>query len=97
MTVGTAADVAAALRDADAVTILCHVRPDPDTLGSGLGLGLALSELGTTVEVAYPGTLPLPASMVGLPGSEPEWQRLAEALRGWLQTAVTPAKAGVQN
>jgi len=70
VTVGTAADVAAALRDADAVTILCHVRPDPDTLGSGLGLGLALSELGTTVEVAYPGTLPLPASMVGLPGSE---------------------------
>ncbi|MFT3899829.1 MAG: bifunctional oligoribonuclease/PAP phosphatase NrnA [Gordonia sp. (in: high G+C Gram-positive bacteria)] len=70
MTTATAADVAAALRSADAVTILCHVRPDPDTLGSGLALGQALAALGMTVEVAYPGDLSLPAAMAALPGAD---------------------------
>nr|WP_212763389.1 bifunctional oligoribonuclease/PAP phosphatase NrnA [Gordonia araii] len=58
------------LVDADAVTVLCHVRPDPDTLGSGLALGQALVGLGKTVEVAYPGDLPLPSTLDGLPGRE---------------------------
>jgi len=70
VTSATAAGVAALLRDAAAVTILCHVRPDPDTLGSGLALGQALVALGKTVEVAYPGVLPLPATMAGMPGGE---------------------------
>ena len=70
MTAATAAEVAARLRQADAVTILCHVRPDPDTLGSGLALGQALVTLGKTVEVAYPGDLSLPATMAALPGSD---------------------------
>ncbi|QKT07092.1 bifunctional oligoribonuclease/PAP phosphatase NrnA [Gordonia sp. X0973] len=70
MTAASAADVASALRGADAVTILCHVRPDPDTLGSGLALGQALVGLGMAVEVAYPGDLPLPSAMKALPGSE---------------------------
>jgi len=70
VTAATAADVAARLRQADAVTILCHVRPDPDTLGSGLALGQALATLGKSVEVAYPGDLQLPASMAALPGSD---------------------------
>ena len=33
---------------------------------------------------------------IGLPGSEPEWQRLAQALREWPPAPVTPAKTGVQ-
>ncbi|MFT4201102.1 DHH family phosphoesterase [Gordonia sp. (in: high G+C Gram-positive bacteria)] len=70
MTTGGAARVAAVLSDADAVTILCHVRPDPDTLGSGLALGQALVALGKRVEVAYPGELPLPSVMAALPGSD---------------------------
>ncbi len=70
MTAATAADVAERLRDAAAVTILCHVRPDPDTLGSGLALGQVLVSVGKTVEVAYPGDLPLPAAMAGFPGAE---------------------------
>lgn len=50
------------------VTILCHVRPDADTIGSGLALGLALDRLGLDVEVAHPGPESLPAALAGLPG-----------------------------
>ncbi len=42
-----------------------------------------------------------PGIRVGLPGSESEWQRLAEALGAWPQTSshapVISAKAGIQN
>ncbi|WP_040525127.1 DHH family phosphoesterase [Gordonia effusa] len=62
--------IADALRDADAVTILCHVRPDADTIGSGLGLGLALRRLGLDVEVSFPGDTPLPDGLSELPGVE---------------------------
>ncbi len=64
----TAAHVAEVLRGADRVTILCHVRPDADTIGSGLGLGLALRRLGIDVEVSFPGDTPLPDGLDGLPG-----------------------------
>jgi len=37
-----------------------------------------------------------PGIRLGLPGSEAEWQRLAQALREWSPAPVTPAKAGVQ-
>lgn len=63
-----AAVVADALRDADAVTILCHVRPDADTIGSGLALGQALRRLGADVEVSFPGQTPLPDILQALPG-----------------------------
>ncbi|NED67430.1 bifunctional oligoribonuclease/PAP phosphatase NrnA, partial [Streptomyces sp. SID10244] len=36
MTASTSAAVARELTDVPAVTILCHVRPDADTIGSGL-------------------------------------------------------------
>lgn len=65
---GSAA-VAAALRGVSAVTVLCHVRPDADTIGSGLALGQALNRLGVQVEVAYPGGEPLPSALAALPGS----------------------------
>lgn len=61
--------VADALRTATAVTVLCHVRPDADTIGSGLALGLALQRLGIDVEVSFPGAAPLPASLRQLPGT----------------------------
>ena len=39
MTAATSTAVAGALTGVSAVTILCHVRPDADTIGSGLALG----------------------------------------------------------
>lgn len=62
--------VADALREATAVTILCHVRPDADTIGSGLALGQALKRLGADVEVSFPGQTPLPDILRALPGVE---------------------------
>lgn len=70
MTPGSAASVAAALRDQPAVTVLCHMRPDPDTIGSGLALGLALHRAGVAVEVAFPGPAGLPEALAELPGSK---------------------------
>lgn len=53
-----------------AATILCHVRPDADTIGSGLALGLALDRLGVDVEIAFPGPETLPAALGALPGAK---------------------------
>lgn len=60
--------VAAALRAADSVSIISHVRPDPDTIGSALGLGLALSGLGKRVHCSYSGPEALPGPLQQLPG-----------------------------
>lgn len=67
---GSAAAVAAALRDAGAVTVVCHVRPDPDTIGSGLALGQALRALGVDVEVSYAGPETMPVALSFLPGAQ---------------------------
>ena len=40
------------------VAIICHIRPDGDTLGSGLGLKLALEELGIQADVVCDDTVP---------------------------------------
>lgn len=66
----TSVEVASQLAGASAVTILCHVRPDADTMGAGLALGQALDQLGTEVEVAYPAAEPLPDNLRDLPGSK---------------------------
>lgn len=70
MTSATSTAVAAELADVSAVTILCHVRPDADTIGSGLALGLALDRLGARVEVAFPDTVALPSPLGELPGAK---------------------------
>lgn len=52
----TAADVrdaARLLRDARDVTLVAHVNPDADALGSALALGLALHRRGATVRVTF--------------------------------------------
>lgn len=69
MSGSASAAIAATLATAPAVTICCHVRPDADTIGSGLALGLALERRGVDVEVAYPGPEKLPESLAGLPGA----------------------------
>ncbi|GAA4476517.1 bifunctional oligoribonuclease/PAP phosphatase NrnA [Rhodococcus olei] len=65
------ADLAAAvalLSEATSVTVLCHVQPDADTIGSGLALALALDRRGTPVQVSFAQPDVLPESMRTLPG-----------------------------
>jgi bifunctional oligoribonuclease and PAP phosphatase NrnA len=57
---GDVAKAAGVLRDADDVTLLAHINPDADALGSALALGLALHRRGVAVRVSFgePGTVP---------------------------------------
>ncbi|WP_040780505.1 DHH family phosphoesterase [Nocardia pneumoniae] len=62
-------DAAVAVLDAArSVTILCHVQPDADTIGSGLALALVLHRRGTPVQVSFAEPAELPFSMRSLPG-----------------------------
>lgn len=66
-------DVAAAVKVLDAarsVTILCHVQPDADTIGSGLALAQVLHRRGVPVRVSFAEPAELPVSMRSLPGTE---------------------------
>lgn len=70
---GEAIDVAGAaalLRRAEAVTVLSHVNPDADTLGSALALALALERAGTAVQVSFPAPHVLPRSLHVLPRTD---------------------------
>lgn len=69
---GATVDVRGAVDLLDAartVTVLCHVQPDADTLGSGLALGLALERRGKSVQVSFAAPDEIPASMRSLPGT----------------------------
>ncbi len=69
--VGASVDLPGAVALLDAattVTVLCHVQPDADTLGSGLALGLALERRGVAVQVAFAAPAEVPESMRSLPG-----------------------------
>jgi bifunctional oligoribonuclease and PAP phosphatase NrnA len=59
------------LLTAEDITLLAHVSPDGDALGSALAVGLALRELGRPVRVSY-GDDPLvvPSSLEFLPGQD---------------------------
>ncbi|WP_018685968.1 DHH family phosphoesterase [Actinokineospora enzanensis] len=62
-------DLAAAadlLSSATDVTVLAHVSPDPDALGSALALGLALRARGATVRVSFGFPAEVPKSLRGL-------------------------------
>ena len=50
---GDLVKAAALLRDAEDVTLLAHIHPDADALGSALALGLALHRRGATVRVSF--------------------------------------------
>ncbi|MFC9999452.1 bifunctional oligoribonuclease/PAP phosphatase NrnA [Nocardia sp. NPDC127526] len=66
-------DLAAAvsvLDTARSVTVLCHVQPDADTIGSGLALAQVLHRRGVPVRVSFAEPAELPASMRSLPGIE---------------------------
>lgn len=62
-------DLAAAaelLEGATDVTLLAHVNPDADALGSALALGLALQRRGATVRVSFGTPAEVPESLRGL-------------------------------
>lgn len=60
-------ETAARIKAATAVTVLCHVHPDADTMGSALALAIALSRAGTPVQVSFPEPHILPRSLTLLP------------------------------
>ncbi|MEV5648921.1 bifunctional oligoribonuclease/PAP phosphatase NrnA [Nocardia sp. NPDC052254] len=71
--VTSTADPAAAvevLAAARSVTVLCHVQPDADTVGSGLALAQVLHRRGVPVQVSFAEPSELPVSMRSLPGAE---------------------------
>ncbi|MFT3662712.1 MAG: bifunctional oligoribonuclease/PAP phosphatase NrnA [Gordonia sp. (in: high G+C Gram-positive bacteria)] len=70
MTAASATRIAELLSAAERVSIISHVRPDADTIGSALALGQALRGRGADVAVSFPGPEPLPGSLRQLPGSE---------------------------
>ncbi|BDH56953.1 bifunctional oligoribonuclease/PAP phosphatase NrnA [Tsukamurella sp. PLM1] len=69
MTASPVAAVAAALHGAPRVAVYCHVRPDADTLGSGLALARALRSRGADVSVSHPGP-DLPSGIGSLAGAD---------------------------
>lgn len=60
----------ALLEAAQTVTVLCHVNPDADTIGSGLALATVLHRRGVSVEVSFADPADLPESMNDLPGRQ---------------------------
>jgi phosphoesterase RecJ-like protein len=64
----TEAEVVAELRRRPAFVMVSHVKPDGDTLGAGLALGLALKRLGKPV--AYFNQDPVPRNLRFLPDAE---------------------------
>ena len=59
----TAADV---LAEATDVTLVAHVQPDADSLGSALALGIALRRRGATVRVAFATPAEMPETLRAL-------------------------------
>ncbi len=70
----TVDDAAALLRQAGSVLLLCHQKPDGDTLGSGLALRLALCALGKQVRIACPDGFPERYAFLYPEGFVPEQQ-----------------------
>ncbi|MGO4200264.1 bifunctional oligoribonuclease/PAP phosphatase NrnA [Rhodococcus sp. TAF43] len=64
-----AQDAVEVLAGATSVTILCHLQPDADTIGSGLALGMVFERKGIPVQVSFAAPADLPVSMSGLPGT----------------------------
>nr|WP_324189480.1 bifunctional oligoribonuclease/PAP phosphatase NrnA [Nocardia otitidiscaviarum] len=58
------------LDTARSVTVLCHVQPDADTIGSGLALAQVLRRRGVPVRVSFAEPAEVPVSMRSLPGIE---------------------------
>ena len=68
---GRAADAVARLERDATVLLVCHVQPDGDALGSMLGFGLGLVQLGfTRVSATFPERFEVPSAFGFLPGQD---------------------------
>ena len=56
------------LHNANHILVVCHIRPDGDAIGSLLGLGLSLQEMGKKVQMVSPDGIP--PNYRHLPGSD---------------------------
>jgi phosphoesterase RecJ-like protein len=65
---GSAADVAQAIRERQSFILTSHARPDGDAIGSPLALAFALDELGKTVSLVSRD--PVPAPYRAFPGTD---------------------------
>lgn len=74
----TTAEIVAAMRAAQRIAVVAHVRPDGDAVGSVLGLALSLRALGKDVIAMLEDGVP--ANLAFLPGSETIIQPGAEPL-----------------
>ncbi len=75
-------DAARVLTDADDVTLVCHVNPDADALGSMLGLANYLAGRGVKVAAAVPNP----------PGDLPRWVEVLPGLAHLVSPGDVPAK-----
>src|ERR1700734_3194522 len=66
--IGTTTEILAELRRRSAFVMVSHVKPDGDTLGAGLALGLALKSLGK--RVGYFNQDAVPRNLRFLPDTE---------------------------
>jgi phosphoesterase RecJ-like protein len=58
------------LAGARAVSVICHVHPDADSVGAGLALAQVLDREGTDVQVSFATPATLPESLQTLPGGK---------------------------
>jgi bifunctional oligoribonuclease and PAP phosphatase NrnA len=56
------------LSTATTIGVVCHVYPDADTIGAGLGLAAVLEHCGKAVQVSFAAPAVLPESLQSLPG-----------------------------
>lgn len=63
-----AAGAAELIAAAGTVVVACHVHPDADTIGAGLGLASVLDGCGKSVQVSFAEPAVLPTSLRSLPG-----------------------------
>jgi bifunctional oligoribonuclease and PAP phosphatase NrnA len=56
------------LSTAARIGVVCHVYPDADTIGAGLGLAAVLDRCGKAVQVSFAAPAALPESLQSLPG-----------------------------
>ena len=78
-------DAARALSEAEAVTLICHVNPDADALGSMLGLASFLAGRGVEVTAAVPNP----------PGELPRWVEVLPGLEHLVPPGGVPARPKV--
>jgi phosphoesterase RecJ-like protein len=57
------------LSAANTIGVVCHVYPDADTIGAGLGLAAVLDQCGKVAQVGFAAPSALPESLRSLPGS----------------------------